>query len=190
MQLESVWVEWSVGGARELQFRERCPAGICWCPTLQPEMMASKRVAKELESLSKELPPYLRQLSSDDANVLVWHMLLLPDQLPYGLKAFQVRIDFPREYPFKPPTLRFTTKIYHPNVREDGLVCLPLISNENWKPYTKPYQVLEALNVLVSKPNLEEPVRLELADLLTQNPEMFRKKAEEFTLKFGVDRPS
>ena len=46
MQLESVWVEWSVGGARELQFRERCPAGICWCPTLQPEMMASKRVAK------------------------------------------------------------------------------------------------------------------------------------------------
>lgn len=44
--------------------------------------------------------------------------------------------------------------------------------------------------MLVSKPNLEEPVRLELADLLTQNPEMFRKKAEEFTLKFGVDRPS
>ncbi|MBO8910710.1 hypothetical protein INO17_14530, partial [Staphylococcus aureus] len=56
-------------------------------------------MAKELESLSKELPPYLRQLSSDYANVLVWHMLLLPDQLPYGLKAFQVRIDFPREYP-------------------------------------------------------------------------------------------
>ena len=67
-------------------------------------------------------------------------LLFDQDQLPYGLKAFQVRIDFPREYPLKPPTLRFTTKIYHPNVREDGLVCLPLISNENWKPYTKPYQ--------------------------------------------------
>lgn len=46
MQLESVWVERSVGGARELQFRELRPAGICWCPTLQPEMTASKRVAK------------------------------------------------------------------------------------------------------------------------------------------------
>lgn len=153
-------------------------------------MTASKRVAKELEDLSKELPPYLRHLSSDDANVLVWHMLLLPDQLPYCLKAFGLRIDFPREYPLKPPTLRFTTKIYHPNISEDGLVCLPLISTENWKPYTKAYQVLEALNVLVSRPNLEEPVRLELADLLTQDPEMFRKKAEEFTLQYGVDRPS
>lgn len=33
---------------------------------------------QELEDLSKELPPYLRNLSSDDANVLVWHVLLLP----------------------------------------------------------------------------------------------------------------
>ncbi|XP_021498568.1 ubiquitin/ISG15-conjugating enzyme E2 L6 isoform X13 [Meriones unguiculatus] len=112
------------------------------------------------------------------------------DQLPYGLKAFRLQIDFPREYPLKPPTLKFITKIYHPNVGEDGLVCLPLISRENWKPYTKAYQVLEALNVLVSRPNLDEPVRLELADLLTQNPEQFWKKAEEFTLQFGVDRPS
>ncbi|XP_052038794.1 ubiquitin/ISG15-conjugating enzyme E2 L6 isoform X2 [Apodemus sylvaticus] len=117
-------------------------------------------------------------------------MLLLPDQLPYALKAFRLRIDFPREYPLKPPTLRFTTKIYHPNIREDGLVCLPLISPENWKPYRKIYQVLEALSALVNRPNLDEPVRLELADLLTRDPEMFRKKAEEFTLQYGEDRPS
>ncbi|XP_005065144.1 ubiquitin/ISG15-conjugating enzyme E2 L6 [Mesocricetus auratus] len=153
-------------------------------------MTASKRVAKELEDLLNQLPPYLRDLSSDDDNVLVWHLLLLPDQPPYHLKAFHLRIDFPREYPLRPPTLKFITKIYHPNISEDGLVCLPLISTENWKPYTKTCQVLEALNVLVGRPALEEPVRLELADLLSQNPEMFRRKAEEFTLEFGVDRPS
>lgn len=50
--------------------------------------------------------------------------------------------------------------------------------------------VLEALIVLVGKPNLEEPVQLELAELLTQNPEMFKRNAEEFTLRFGEDRPS
>lgn len=43
-----------------------------------PEMTASKRVAKELEDLQKELPRYLGKLFSDDANVLVWHALLLP----------------------------------------------------------------------------------------------------------------
>lgn len=50
--------------------------------------------------------------------------------------------------------------------------------------------VLEALYKLVNRPDLAEPVRVELADLLTQNPELFQRKAEEFTLQFGVDRPS
>ncbi|XP_021532101.1 ubiquitin/ISG15-conjugating enzyme E2 L6 isoform X4 [Aotus nancymaae] len=86
--------------------------------------------------------------------------------------------------------IKFTTKIYHPNVDENGQVCLPIISNENWKPCTKTCQVLEALNVLVNRPNMAEPLRVDLADLLTQNPELFRKNAEEFTLRFGVDRPS
>ncbi|XP_062949369.1 ubiquitin/ISG15-conjugating enzyme E2 L6 [Cynocephalus volans] len=153
-------------------------------------MTASKRVAKELEDLQKKLPPYLRNLFSDDANVLVWHALLLPDRPPYHLKAFNVSISFPEEYPFKPPTVKFITKIYHPNVDENGQVCLSIISNENWKPCTKTFQVLEALNMLVNRPNLEEPLRVELADLLSQNPELFKKNAEEFTLRFGVDRPS
>ncbi|XP_076972337.1 ubiquitin/ISG15-conjugating enzyme E2 L6 [Tamandua tetradactyla] len=153
-------------------------------------MTASKRVAKELEDLQKTPPRYVRDLFSDDANVLVWHMLLLPDQPPYNLKAFSLCISFPADYPFKPPTVKFTTKIYHPNVDENGQVCLPIISNENWKPCTKTCQVLEALHMLVNKPELGQPLRVELADMLTQDPELFKKNAEEFTLRFGLDRPS
>lgn len=155
-----------------------------------PEMTASKRVAKELEDLQKELPRYLGKLFSDDANVLVWHALLLPEKPPYNLRAFNLRISFPEEYPFKPPTVTFTTRIYHPNVDSEGQVCLPIISNENWKPCTKTCQVLEALNVLVNRPEPGQPLRVELADQLTQDPELFNRKAEEFTLQFGVDRPS
>uniref|UniRef100_A0A8D1BVZ1 E2 ubiquitin-conjugating enzyme n=2 Tax=Sus scrofa TaxID=9823 RepID=A0A8D1BVZ1_PIG len=168
-------------------------------------MTASKRVAKELEDLQKELPRYLGKLFSDDANVLVWHALLLPEKPPYNLRAFNLRISFPEEYPFKPPTVTFTTRIYHPNVDSEGQVCLPIISNENWKPCTKTCQgaqssvaegrswavaVLEALNVLVNRPEPGQPLRVELADQLTQDPELFNRKAEEFTLQFGVDRPS
>ncbi|KAM5248238.1 ubiquitin/ISG15-conjugating enzyme E2 L6 [Ctenodactylus gundi] len=153
-------------------------------------MTAAKRAAKELEDLQEELPPYLRHLCSEDANVLRWHALLLPTQPPYHLKAFRVCVDFPRDYPFQPPVVKFTTKIYHPNVGEDGLVCLPLLSREHWKPQTKTCQVLEALNQLVNRPNLEEPLRVDLADLLAQSPEQFHRKAEEFTLQFGLDRPS
>jgi len=56
---------------------------------------------------------------------------------PYNKGAFRVRIDFPAEYPFKPPKITFQTKIYHPNIDEKGQVCLPIISPENWKPATR-----------------------------------------------------
>ncbi|XP_011377325.1 ubiquitin/ISG15-conjugating enzyme E2 L6 isoform X2 [Pteropus vampyrus] len=153
-------------------------------------MTANKRVAKELENLQNELPPYLCNLSSDDNNVLVWHAVLLPKKPPYNLKAFNLLISFPEGYPLMPPTVMFTTKIYHPNVDSSGRVCLPIINKENWKPNTKISQVLEALSVLVNRPELEQPVRVELADLLAQNPELFYREAEEFTLKFGENRPS
>ncbi|XP_003421381.1 ubiquitin/ISG15-conjugating enzyme E2 L6 [Loxodonta africana] len=153
-------------------------------------MSARKRVAKELEDLQSQLPRYLQNLVSEDANVLVWHALLLPDQPPYNLRAFNLRIDFSEEYPFKPPTVKFTTKIYHPNVDENGQVCLPIISNKYWKPCTKTCQVLEALNVMVNKLELDQPLRVDLADLLVRDPEQFKKNAREYTLRFGVKRPT
>ncbi|XP_003464270.1 ubiquitin/ISG15-conjugating enzyme E2 L6 [Cavia porcellus] len=153
-------------------------------------MSASKRVAKELEALQQEAPPYLRNLRRENANVLVWHVLLLPEQPPYSLRAFHLRLDFPREYPLLPPTVTFLTRIYHPNVDEQGRVCLPLLSSQNWKPHTKARQVLEALSLLVNRPNLEEPMQLDLAELLAQSPDLFWRRAEEMTLQFGEDRPS
>lgn len=62
------------------------------------------------------------------------------EQPPYSLRAFHLRLDFPREYPLLPPTVTFLTRIYHPNVDEQGRVCLPLLSSQNWKPHTKARQ--------------------------------------------------
>lgn len=64
-------------------------------------------------------------------------LVLLQDNPPYNKGAFKIEINFPAEYPFKPPRINFKTKIYHPNVDEKGQVCLPIISAENWKPATK-----------------------------------------------------
>lgn len=32
----------------------------------------------------------------------------------------QIDVDFPIEYPFKSPKLKFATRIFHPNVDEEG----------------------------------------------------------------------
>lgn len=68
---------------------------------------------------------------------------ILQENPPYNKGAFRIEINFPAEYPFKPPKICFKTKIYHPNIDEKGQVCLPIISAENWKPATKTDQGMQ-----------------------------------------------
>ena len=36
--------------------------------------------------------------------------------------AFLIDLEFPNEYPFKPPKVTFKTLIYHPNIDEKGQI--------------------------------------------------------------------
>ena len=35
---------------------------------------------------------------------------------------FKANLKFPKEYPMKPPKMKFTSKIWHPNVHDNGEV--------------------------------------------------------------------
>lgn len=125
----------------------------------------------------------------DDSNLFHWSVLLVPDKEPYNKGAFRVNITFPVDYPFKPPKLQFATKIYHPNVDEEGKLCLPIVSPENWKPATKTEHVMMALLSLINEPEPSHPTRSDLADELTKDRKKFFKTAEEFTKKHAEKRP-
>lgn len=45
---------------------------------------------------------------------------ILPRSDIYKAGAYRLSIKFAEGYPFKPPTVRFTTPIYHLNVDKDG----------------------------------------------------------------------
>ena len=50
------------------------------------------------------------------------HTYFSQENAPYNKGAFRIEINFPAEYPFKPPKIAFKTKIYHPNIDEKGQV--------------------------------------------------------------------
>lgn len=56
-----------------------------------------------------------------------------PSDSPFQGGVFFLNIHFPSDYPFKPPKVSFTTRIYHPNVNSNGSICLDIL-NAQWSP--------------------------------------------------------
>ncbi|CAD7676428.1 unnamed protein product [Nyctereutes procyonoides] len=50
---------------------------------------------------------------------------------PFEDGTFKLTIEFTEEYPNKPPTVRFVSKMFHPNVY--GSICLDILQNR-WSP--------------------------------------------------------
>lgn len=153
-------------------------------------MAATRRLGKELNDIKASNQSTFRDIKVDESNILCWQGLIVPECPPYNKGAFKIEINFPAEYPFKPPKITFKTKIYHPNIDEKGQVCLPIIATENWKPATKTDQVIQSLVALVNDPEPDHPLRSDLAEEFTRDKKKFIKSAEEFTKKFAEKRPS
>ena len=153
--------------------------------------MSVRRLEKELDDLRSHGPSSVHSVQVlDESNLLQWEVLIIPPNPPYNAGAFRLELNFPPQFPFKPPKILFKTTIYHPNVGEKGDVCLALVSPENWKPATKLVQVMEALLGLIEKPEPDHPLRADIGEEFVQNYDEFMKKAEDFTVKWAEKRPS
>jgi ubiquitin-conjugating enzyme E2 C len=48
------------------------------------------------------------------------------DTVYQGL-VYKLSLRFPKDYPFKPPQVKFDTPCFHPNIDKDGNICLDIL---------------------------------------------------------------
>jgi len=115
-------------------------------------------LAKDFHKLMKNIASF----SNNQANVAQFEETLdefkveiTPNDGLYsgGKFEFEIRV---KDYPQKAPTVICGTQIYHPNIDENGEICLNLFSE--WAETNTLEDCIQGLLFLLYNPNLEDPL--------------------------------
>ena len=81
---------------------------------------ARRRLMRDFKRLQDDPPPGVSGAPCD-SNILQWNAVIFgPSETPFEDGTFKLTINFTEEYPNKAPTVRFVSKMFHPNVYADG----------------------------------------------------------------------
>uniref|UniRef100_A0A3Q3VZC6 E2 NEDD8-conjugating enzyme n=1 Tax=Mola mola TaxID=94237 RepID=A0A3Q3VZC6_MOLML len=92
------------------------------------------------------------------------------DEGYYQSGKFQFEIDVPEAYNMVPPKVRCLTRIWHPNITENGEICLSLlrehsIDGTGWAPTRTLKDVVWGLNSLFTDLlNFDDPLNIDAAE--------------------------
>ena len=108
-----------------------------------------------------------------------------PEDSPYHQGVFFLNITFPPDYPFKPPKVNFTTRIYHCNINSNGSICLDILKDQ-WSPALTISKVLLSISSLLTDANPDDPLVPEIANLLKNDRAKHDQTAREWTQRYAM----
>lgn len=147
--------------------------------------MALKRINRELQDLGND-PPANCSAGPVGDDLFHWQATIMgPDESPYSGGVYFLNIHFPADYPFKPPKVNFTTKIYHCNINATGGICLDILKDQ-WSPALTLAKVLLSICSLLTDPNPDDPLVPDIAQIFRTDRSRHDTTAREWTAKYAM----
>ncbi|KAB8201697.1 ubiquitin-conjugating enzyme E2-16 kDa [Aspergillus parasiticus] len=154
--------------------------------------MALRRIEKELADLQEEDSSSYSVGPTGD-NMYQWQGTITgPEESPYSGGVFYIAIAFPTNYPFGPPKVSFTTKIYHPNISGHGDIFLGILGRTEWSPKTTISKVLQSISSLLKEPQPDcpyihkNPGLLDIAHIYKTDRPQYEATAQEWTHQYAM----
>ncbi|CAM9335573.1 unnamed protein product, partial [Ectocarpus fasciculatus] len=152
--------------------------------------MASENLAPHIISrLMNEIRDLVRRpadgieyvTDDDDESVTEIHAILSgPEGTPYVGGKFKLKLVISPDYPNTPPKGYFQTKIYHPNVANNGDICVNTLKRD-WTPDVVLKHVFQVIRCLLIVPFPESSLNDEAGKLFMDSYEEFARRARIMT---------
>ncbi|RYP81414.1 hypothetical protein DL769_001980 [Monosporascus sp. CRB-8-3] len=125
----------------------------------------ARRVAKELADIQADASVSNITAQPVDGSGDLTHLkasITGPPGTPYEGGHYVVDVKIPTEYPFRPPIMKFDTKVWHPNISSQ--------------------------TSLFESPEPKDPQDAEVAKMMMSDPPAFNKKAHEWAVQYAGAR--
>lgn len=141
-------------------------------------MQGEGRIQKEIKEIRKDTNAGIT-VEQDPSNVRhLTGSIKGPIDTPYAGGVFYVDIQIPQEYPFVPPKMKFTTKVWHPNISsQTGAICLDILKDQ-WSPALTVKTAMLSLQALLCSPEPSDPQDAEVAEMYKTDRETFNNTAK------------
>ncbi|KAI5170748.1 ubiquitin-conjugating enzyme E2 G1 [Nematocida sp. LUAm3] len=160
-----------------------------------PDKVNAKRrskiyITRELHRLTKS-PSENYSVGLLDDCIYTWDVLIIgPRDTIYENALLRGVLIFPETYPDDPPSFKFITEMWHPNIDRTGEVCISILhkpgddeygyeeATERWMPVRDVESVILSIMLLLVSPNSESPANLEAAQEFLTDPQAYRKRVK------------
>ncbi|RXH95961.1 hypothetical protein DVH24_008461, partial [Malus domestica] len=153
----------------------------------QLKMVDFARVQKELQECSRDMERSGIKVIPKNEATLARLIGTIPGPMgtPYEGGTFQIDIALPDAYPFEPPKMQFTTKVWHPNISsQSGAICLDILKDQ-WSPALTLKTALLSVQALLSAPQPDDPQDAVVAQQYLKDYQTFVGTARYWTETFA-----
>ena len=142
---------------------------------------ASIRLSRELTKLQSESDKLDGIVIEIPQDLMVWNAKINgPPNTPFEKGIFNIMLKFDTDYPVKPPSVKFLTPMYHPNIYRDGKICVDILQSSEWTPAQNVRTILVSIMSLLMDPNPSSPANREAAELYNKDIVAYGDKVRIF----------
>jgi len=151
-----------------------------------------KLLVKEVQEMESNLPSSCRIRFDDPHQLHSFELTISPEEGYWQGGKFRFNVYVTEEYNMVPPIVKCKTRLWHPNITEEGEICLSLLRENSidglgWAPTRRLKDVVWGLNSLFTDLlNFDDPLNIDAADHYQRDKDAFSTKVKDYVQKYAL----